>query len=345
MLMRFKREILAAAVSVFFICLVVVRMTTHLSSAPDSSHPPIVGGFVHGDLTAFLKTPYIGIDLPPPPSVFVSEMLAVYHSDRPEPTGQQANAWDVKTEGKYYQAVQANVVVVWKGVEKLLLSRRSQRKWVWPLGLDFAVAETMLPGESYRQAIARGIQEELGIDIGDGEPTGQHDVNQNENDSSELRVVSVTPLDNGAPRATCWKGRMPHMKLFDCFWGVTFQVVLSGDIVGALKLQKEEVAGTKLVDFRDANILVSQTPNNFTHWFIDGVYKKNIPGFEQVQKFSKLCSVQCLSRMKETNGIQRSENNNAKILRVSTQTKWTNRYDECQADCIKSRSLQSFDTP
>ena len=293
------------------------------------------GGFLHGDSSAFLSTPYKGIDLPTPPAVFLSEMLSVYHSDRPEPTGEQASAWAIKTQGKYYNSVQANVVVKFNGTEKLLLSRRSSRKWVWPLALDFAVAETMLPGETYYQAVVRGVQEEFGIDI--SAPSNPSNPSNHQHDS-KLRVDSVTPLDGGVARANCWKGRMPHMKLFDCYWGVTFQVVLSGDIKHKLTLQKEEVDSTLLLNFHDANLLIMNQSVALTHWFIESVYSKKIPGFEIAQEFSERCAVQCLPRKKEErlrSGLQST----SKDVKIQQFKNGTRRFDECRADCIKALSI------
>ena len=299
----------------------------------DIIHPAAVNGFLHGDSSAFLSTPYKGIDLPPPPAVFLSEILSVYHSDRPEPTGVQASAWAMKTQGKYYISVQANVVVKFNGTEKLLLSRRSSRKWVWPLALDFAVAETMLPGETYYQAVVRGVQEEFGIDISaPSNPSNhQHD--------SKLRVDRVTPLDGGVARANCWKGRMPHMKLFDCYWGVTFQVVLSGDIEHKLTLQKDEVDSTLLLNFHDANLLIMNQSVALTHWFIESVYSKKIPGFEIAQEFSERCAVQCLPRKKEER-LRSGLESASRDVKIQGQFKnGTRRFDECRADCIKALSI------
>ena len=340
----------AAVVLIFFMCYTWNTIPVHGPSRGSNSVGQQAaaggtgGGRINGDLTSFLNTPYVGIDLPPPPAVFVNEMLSVFHSDKPEPTGEQASAWAMKTRGRHYQAVQANIVVQWNGVEKLLLSRRSKRKWVWPNALDFAVAETMLPGETYHQAIVRGVQEEFGIDVGGhvGETEGRK--GNRRGSKLPLRVVSMTPLHSGVPTSNCWQGRMPHMLLFDCAWSVSFQVVLSGDIVHAVHLQKEEVAGMVLVDYRQANLLVKQTPNNFTHWFIDAVYRKKIPGFEPVQRISERCSFQCLgNEEKQGEGAIRGGGRGREEYegylggdRIAKEWERMDMYDACQAECIKA---------
>jgi isopentenyldiphosphate isomerase len=58
---------------------------------------------------------------------------------------------------------------------KLLLQRRSEKKKIGRLQWDLSLAEHLTPGESFREAVVRGLREELGLSLEDivGEGSGE----------------------------------------------------------------------------------------------------------------------------------------------------------------------------
>ena len=58
---------------------------------------------------------------------------------------------------------------------KLLLQRRSEKKKIGSLQWDLSLAEHLTPGESFREAVVRGLREELGLSLEDivGEGNGE----------------------------------------------------------------------------------------------------------------------------------------------------------------------------
>ncbi len=67
----------------------------------------------------------------------------------------------VHREGLWHRA--ANVVLL-RSDGQLILQRRQEDKDVCPQLWDLSVAEHLRPGESYRQAAARGLREELAVE-------------------------------------------------------------------------------------------------------------------------------------------------------------------------------------
>jgi isopentenyldiphosphate isomerase len=63
-------------------------------------------------------------------------------------------------EGLWHRA--ANVLL-FDPDGRLWIQRRAAAKDVWPGGWDLSVAEHLAPGESYREAAARGLSEELAV--------------------------------------------------------------------------------------------------------------------------------------------------------------------------------------
>ncbi|DBA93406.1 TPA: hypothetical protein ACH3X2_003676 [Trebouxia sp. C0005] len=66
----------------------------------------------------------------------------------------------IHSEGLRHRAVYC---LVFDSKRRLLLQQRSPRKQIGPGQWDLSVAEHLLPGETYLQAAARGLDEELGI--------------------------------------------------------------------------------------------------------------------------------------------------------------------------------------
>ncbi|OGW39099.1 MAG: hypothetical protein A2010_12745 [Nitrospirae bacterium GWD2_57_9] len=63
----------------------------------------------------------------------------------------------------------AFLAMVFNRSGELVLTRRSDRKRLWPGFWDGSVASHLFPGEGYVQASRRRLQEELGIETGDPE--------------------------------------------------------------------------------------------------------------------------------------------------------------------------------
>lgn len=69
------------------------------------------------------------------------------------------NIWDKGMESRVRVV---NLFVV-DGDKSILMPVRSKTKKKWPLCYDFACGENVQSGETYEQAIVRGIKEELGL--------------------------------------------------------------------------------------------------------------------------------------------------------------------------------------
>lgn len=81
--------------------------------------------------------------------------------------GQMVKA-NYRMDGKHVRFVNGFVVNT-KGL--VWVQTRSHKKSIAPGGLDFSVAEHVLSGETYEQAIVRGFHEELGWQIGSSQLT------------------------------------------------------------------------------------------------------------------------------------------------------------------------------
>ncbi|MBS1270849.1 MAG: Isopentenyl-diphosphate Delta-isomerase [Gammaproteobacteria bacterium] len=76
----------------------------------------------------------------------------------------------VHRQGLWHKSVN---VFVFHPDGRLYIQLRSPLKDVWPNAWDLSVGEHLKPGESYRQAALRGIEEELSIRGVDVEPWGE----------------------------------------------------------------------------------------------------------------------------------------------------------------------------
>ncbi len=69
------------------------------------------------------------------------------------------NIWDKGLESRTRSV---NLFIIDEN-QNILLPVRSKNKKKWPLCYDFSCGENVISGETYEQAILRGIKEELGI--------------------------------------------------------------------------------------------------------------------------------------------------------------------------------------
>lgn len=93
------------------------------------------------------------------PADQTSELLEVCSEDN-EVIGLERRSV-VHSKGLRHRAVYC---VVTNGKGQILLQQRSPNKQIGPGQWDLSLAEHLAPGETYRQAAARGLAEELGID-------------------------------------------------------------------------------------------------------------------------------------------------------------------------------------
>ena len=56
-------------------------------------------------------------------------------------------------------------VLLFNSADKLLLQRRSKDKDLYPNCWDYSVGEHLMPGETFRQGVERGLLEELGLRV------------------------------------------------------------------------------------------------------------------------------------------------------------------------------------
>lgn len=155
--------------------------------------------------------------MPPIPAAFLAEELSVY-----SPEGefvQNATTWQVHTTGLFHRDVQCVVI---DEVGRVLLARRSPAKWVFPSVWDVGISETVDFGETFEQAILRGLYEELGLDL-----SRVRHVRENSSVKGGRKGLAASGLGlrvvewrkDVAVQRFCWRGTMPHMDLEDCQLG------------------------------------------------------------------------------------------------------------------------------
>lgn len=141
----------------------------------------------------------------------------------------------VHRDGLWHRA--ANVFL-FKADGRLVVQRRNLRKDVCPGGWDLSVAEHLKPGENYATAAARGLREELGIQVVDLEPLG------------------------GIVRAQL---ELPESGIRDYEMQQSFRAMSDAE----LHLDGDEVAEFRLLMPRELNDLMLRSPADFTPWFRD----------------------------------------------------------------------------
>ncbi|CAL8468916.1 g8457 [Coccomyxa elongata] len=128
---------------------------------------------------------------------------------------------------------------------QLLLQQRSAKKKIGPLQWDLSIAEHLEPGEEYRQAAARGLREELGINVEAAQLAGP------------LVPVHLREL------------RLPEKGVRDCEFVTSFR--LDG-WEGTVVADPAEVHAWRFVSIGDVRRDMQESPDSFTAWFRDELH-------------------------------------------------------------------------
>ena len=138
-------------------------------------------------------------DDPPDDELWKAEIATFDEHNRP--LGMRT-AWEVHTQGLWHHAVG---LLIFDSSGRLLLQRRSPRKWVFPGCWDASVAETSEKDEPPLAAAHRGAYEELGVLL----PVDKSMAEGADGSKGDW----IHPVTS---RAVCWRGRMPLFELADC---------------------------------------------------------------------------------------------------------------------------------
>jgi isopentenyl-diphosphate delta-isomerase len=160
-----------------------------------------------------------------------SEILEIVDKDN-QLTGKTGKRGEMHKKGIMHRTV--NVFVF--GPKGVLLQKRSAKRYMNPLAWDVSTAEHLKPGETYCQGAARGLKEELGID--------------------------VQPVRIRGP--FLYKHDVPERKLIDR----EFSELYRADYDGKIKFDKEEVAEARFFDPEEIKKMIRKNPGQFTPWFL-----------------------------------------------------------------------------
>ena len=189
---------------------------------------------------------------------------------------------------------------------------------MWPGAWDLAVTETVNAEESFDAAMARGLAEELGIELrfqgghqkaaaaaataaaeGGGEGAvegGFFATASSTRDGASIPGVRWEKV-SGGPTRNCWRGRMPHMQLWDCHLTQLYVVTVPGADLARLlnrtSLQGEEVDDLEVVGVAEANRRMARMPGNFTPWTLAAVYNGGVRLFAPLQEVARKCDAGC----------------------------------------------------
>jgi isopentenyl-diphosphate delta-isomerase len=139
----------------------------------------------------------------------------------------------VHREGLWHRAAS---VFLFRSDGRLVIQRRQWTKDVCPGVWDLSVAEHLKPGESYEQAAARGLREELGVG-----------------------GVSLVPL-GAVVRA---KLDLPEQGVRD----YELQQAFRGVCDGALRPDSAEVYELEAITLAELGSAFAARPDDFTPWF------------------------------------------------------------------------------
>eukprot|EP00889_Picochlorum_renovo_P006922 jgi/Picre1/33952/NNA_001430.t1 len=127
---------------------------------------------------------------------------------------------------------------------RLLLQKRSPLKKIGPNQWDLSLAEHLQPGESYREAVVRGLKEELGISLQDASNSG---------------AVLVGPIAQTHKREL-HEGGFHDVELVQSFRLEGFHDASS------LKFDDGEVIDVQWIDPGSLQTLIQECPQNYTAW-------------------------------------------------------------------------------
>lgn len=131
---------------------------------------------------------------------------------------------------------------------QLLLQQRSAKKKIGPLQWDLSIAEHLEPGEKYRQAAARGLQEELGIHVDAAQLAGP------------LVPVHLREL------------RVPEKGVRDCEFVTSFR--LNG-WEGTVVADPAEVHAWRFLSVEEVWRDMQESPDSYTVWCKDELHAVN----------------------------------------------------------------------
>ncbi len=135
----------------------------------------------------------------------------------------------------------AFIVMVFSG-DKILLTKRSNKKFLWPCYWDGSVASHVRNGESYEEAAKRRLKEEIGID-------------------SKPWFLSK------------FKYKSKYKDV-----GVEYEIcaVLKADLNSKLRINYDEISEYKFVNIKKVIRDVKLNPEIYCPWFVSALKKFNI---------------------------------------------------------------------
>lgn len=179
---------------------------------------------------------------------------------------------------------------------RLLVQRRSPHKKIGAGQLDLSVAEHLQPGEDYRRGAARGLAEELGIQVADSElrgplaPTHRRELHQGSFHDVELVQSFRWPCMKGW---CCWEGRealwctssaglatseggctSAHAWMLRSLREPSPPPVLARRLdgfKGSVSVDECEVAEAKWVSVSELRLHAEQHPEQYTPWFLEEI--------------------------------------------------------------------------
>jgi len=149
------------------------------------------------------------------------------------PTGLVLRA-EVHARGLWHRSAH---VFLFRSDGALYIQRRASTKDLYPDRWDFSVGEHLRPGEDYADGARRGLREELGLD-----------------------AIALEPL-GGVRRFRC---DVPELGIADH----ELQAAFRGLHDGPLEPDGIEVAEVRAVAANELGAWLTQTPEDFTPWFI-----------------------------------------------------------------------------
>lgn len=137
---------------------------------------------------------------------------------------------------------------------KVLLQRRSEKKKIGRLQWDLSLAEHLMPGEEYREAVVRGMREELGVDV-EGIIDG----------SAVDDLVEQNAVHKRELHGTDSAGNAFHdVELVQSFF---CRSKLDADaLLGELSFDDGEVSEVQFVDPRALKQMFEDHPEEYTAW-------------------------------------------------------------------------------
>eukprot|EP00879_Flechtneria_rotunda_P002711 GHRR01002917.1.p1 GENE.GHRR01002917.1~~GHRR01002917.1.p1 ORF type:complete len:204 (+),score=68.94 GHRR01002917.1:336-947(+) len=144
----------------------------------------------------------------------------------------------VHTQGLLHKAVYC---FVFDKQQRLLIQRRSSKKMIGPNQWDLSVAEHLSPGESFRAAAQRGMQEELGI----------------------IAELPEQPLGPTHRRSLTVPGLYLDHELVESYRLDSFD--------GQVQYNPAEVSAVHFISLTDLKQQMEAEPERFTEWFRDEI--------------------------------------------------------------------------